>query len=99
VDEIGDRFLGGATCVLHTANLHHTEAFAGRGEFAVVRLVIDILGAKATSLILLDEPEVSLHLGPFRFILSKAFMLAADDRIADPTILRQIKPAHSSSRS
>jgi hypothetical protein len=37
--------------------------------------------------------------GTLSIILSKAFMPAADDSIADPTILRQIKPAHSSSRS
>ncbi|QAU49095.1 ATP-dependent nuclease [Bradyrhizobium guangzhouense] len=55
--------VAGATCVLKTSALNYTEAFAGSGEFAVVRLVIDILGAKPTSLILLDEPEVSLHPG------------------------------------
>jgi predicted ATPase len=55
--------VAGATCVLRTESLKYTEAFAGSGEFAVVRLVIDILGAKPTSLILLDEPEVSLHPG------------------------------------
>lgn len=55
--------VAGATCVLKTSSLNYTEAFAGSGEFAVVRLVIDILGAKPTSLILLDEPEVSLHPG------------------------------------
>jgi predicted ATPase len=53
----------GATCVLKTSDLSYTEAFAGSGEFAVVRLVVDLIGAKAGSLILLDEPEVSLHPG------------------------------------
>ena len=34
--------------------------------------------------------------GALSIILSKAFMLAADDRITDPTILRQIRPTQSS---
>lgn len=55
--------LPGATCRLKTPDLAYTEAFAGSGEFAVVRLVSDILLAKPKSLILLDEPEVSLHPG------------------------------------
>lgn len=53
----------GFTCVLHTDALNYSEAFAGSGEFAVVRMVVDVLGAPERSLILLDEPEVSLHPG------------------------------------
>jgi ABC-type Mn2+/Zn2+ transport system ATPase subunit len=53
----------GYTCVLRTDTLNYSEAFAGSGEFAIVRLVVDILGAPDRSLILLDEPEVSLHPG------------------------------------
>lgn len=41
----------------------YSEAHAGSGEYAVVRLVDEIKGAKERSLILLDEPEVSLHPG------------------------------------
>ncbi|EET1586318.1 ATP-binding protein, partial [Escherichia coli] len=40
-----------------------TEAFAGSGEFAIVSLILNIYSAKPNSLILLDEPEVSLHPG------------------------------------
>ncbi|GAB9241395.1 ATP-dependent nuclease [Bradyrhizobium diazoefficiens] len=53
----------GFTCVLHTDALNYSEAFAGSGEFAVVRLVVDVMNAPERSLILLDEPEVSLHPG------------------------------------
>lgn len=53
----------GFTCVLHTDTLNYSEAFAGSGEFAVVRLVVDVMAAPERSLILLDEPEVSLHPG------------------------------------
>lgn len=51
------------TCLMRVAGLKYTEAFAGSGEFAVVRIVTSVLGANPSSLILLDEPEVSLHPG------------------------------------
>ena len=41
----------------------YTEAFAGSGEMAVVRVVNIVSNAEDNSLILLDEPEVSLHPG------------------------------------
>ena len=50
--------------VLFTTNFAvYSEAFAGSGEMAVVRLVQMVLNAPKYSLILLDEPEVSLHPG------------------------------------
>jgi len=51
------------TCRMAIAGLRYTEAFAGSGEFAVVRIVTSVLEAPDHSLILLDEPEVSLHPG------------------------------------
>ncbi|WP_331345023.1 ATP-binding protein [Cellvibrio sp. UBA7661] len=51
------------TCLMKMSDLQYSEAFAGSGEFAVVKLVTDIMSAKESSLILLDEPEVSLHPG------------------------------------
>lgn len=39
----------------------YSEAFAGTGESRVILLVNDILNAKESSLILIDEPEISLH--------------------------------------
>lgn len=55
----------GYTVRLHLAGTGATysEAHAGSGEYAVVRLVDAIRRAPARSLILLDEPEVSLHPG------------------------------------
>lgn len=53
----------GLTIYFRTSFLNYSEAFAGRGEFAVVRLVYEITKAEKYSLILLDEPEVSLHPG------------------------------------
>ena len=44
-----------------TSGLAYSEAFAGSGETAVVKLVNDILSVEDYSLIILDEPETSLH--------------------------------------
>lgn len=59
------RFFGvrGGTALLSTDKLNYTEAFAGSGEYAVVSLVLSLFNAKPCSLVLLDEPEVSLHPG------------------------------------
>lgn len=53
----------GYTAIMHSENLKYSEAFAGSGEFAVVQLVNKIMTAPERSLIILDEPEVSLHPG------------------------------------
>lgn len=53
----------GCTALMETSNLHYSEAFAGSGEFAVVKLVHEICSAHPRSLVLLDEPETSLHPG------------------------------------
>jgi predicted ATPase len=65
--------VNGATCVLKTSDISYTEAFAGSGEFAVVRLVVALAGAEPGSLILLDEPEVSLHPGAQERLMSFLF--------------------------
>lgn len=51
------------TAILKANDLQYSEAFAGSGEFAVVMLVHKIMSAPDCSLIILDEPEVSLHPG------------------------------------
>ncbi|WP_146672282.1 AAA family ATPase, partial [Escherichia coli] len=53
----------GGTALLSSDKLTYTESFAGSGEFAIVSLILNIYSAKPNSLILLDEPEVSLHPG------------------------------------
>ncbi|SEA50169.1 ATP-dependent endonuclease [Variovorax sp. YR216] len=47
----------------------YSEAFAGSGEIAAVSVVVDLLEAPEYSLILLDEPETSLHPGAQRALL------------------------------
>jgi predicted ATPase len=53
----------GYSVLFNTEFARYSEAFAGSGEMAVVRLVKEVLAAEEYSLILLDEPEVSLHPG------------------------------------
>jgi predicted ATPase len=53
----------GYTAQMKSKALRYTEAFAGSGEFSVVRLVTSVMNTPEKSLILLDEPEVSLHPG------------------------------------
>jgi predicted ATPase len=53
----------GYSVLFRTNHAKYSEAFAGSGEMAVVRLVKEVLNAPEFSLIILDEPEVSLHPG------------------------------------
>lgn len=53
----------GMTIIFKHSEYGYTEAVAGSGEVAVVSCVKRILDAKPSSLILMDEPEVSLHPG------------------------------------
>nr|WP_318659986.1 AAA family ATPase [uncultured Treponema sp.] len=61
-----------------TFNGNYTEAFAGSGESAVVKLVHQVYEAKKGTLVLLDEPEVSLHPGAQKrlldFLLNQIFL-------------------------
>lgn len=56
----------GYSVLLQSRRLRYSEAFAGSGEFAVVMLVKAITEAPENALILLDEPETSLHPGAQR---------------------------------
>lgn len=58
------------TIILQSENLKYSEAFAGSGEFAVSILVHKLIDCNKASLILLDEPEVSLHPAAQRNLMS-----------------------------
>nr|WP_314507322.1 AAA family ATPase [uncultured Lachnoanaerobaculum sp.] len=51
----------------------YSEAFAGTGEARIILLVNDILNAPDNSLLLIDEPEISLH--PSAIYKLKNFLL------------------------
>lgn len=61
------------TVIFRRPNLTYSEAFAGSGELAVVRAVIELCSTPQYSLVLLDEPETSLHPGAQKRLLG--FML------------------------
>jgi predicted ATPase len=54
---------GGLSVVFKTKHGRYSEAFAGSGEVAVTSCVVQVLAADKGTLVLLDEPEVSLHPG------------------------------------
>lgn len=53
----------GYSIMMSTSSASYSEAFAGSGEFAVFLLVHEVMSAPPLSLLLLDEPETSLHPG------------------------------------
>lgn len=64
----------GNSILVQTKNgLQYSEANAGSGENAIINMVCAIMDAKRDSLILLDEPEVSLH--PSAQLKLKVFLL------------------------
>jgi hypothetical protein len=69
---LAHRYFGfdGYSVQLHASGLSYSEAFAGSGEFAVVMLVLAVTEARDRSLILLDEPEISLHPGAQRKLMA-----------------------------
>lgn len=64
--------------VIFKKGSEYSEAFAGSGEVAAVYIVMEILAAEDYSLILLDEPETSLHPGAqrelFHFLLEQILL-------------------------
>lgn len=86
----------GYTCKIKKMDMDYSEAFAGSGEFAVIKMVYQIMKAPNKSLIVLDEPEVSLHPGAqtklveflYKMVLEKKhqFVIATHS----PAIVREL---------
>jgi predicted ATPase len=53
----------GTTILFGSTDQGYSEAFAGSGESAITMMIADIFNCPEKSLILLDEPETSLHPG------------------------------------
>ncbi|MDP3978809.1 MAG: ATP-binding protein [Pseudomonas sp.] len=60
---------GGDVSVIFDRGFKYSEAFAGSGEVAIVSVVVKVLSAARYALVLLDEPETSLHPGAQRELL------------------------------
>lgn len=69
---------GTSTVVTTDSGLQYSEANAGSGENAIINMVVAIMSAPRDSLILLDEPEVSLHPGAQKRL--KVFLLNCIDK-------------------
>jgi energy-coupling factor transporter ATP-binding protein EcfA2 len=61
--------------VFETDTLNYSECFAGSGELAVVNLVLALEKAEKYDLVLLDEPETSLHPGAQRKLVEYLLIL------------------------
>jgi predicted ATPase len=70
----------GWTVELTTAQHVYSEAYAGSGEFAVIVMVHQILSAPKSSLILLDEPETSLHPASQEKLMAFLFRRSLQDK-------------------
>ncbi|QPN47352.1 AAA family ATPase [Priestia aryabhattai] len=100
IEVIGHTFFknSGKTVRLSYSDIRYSEAFAGSGEFAVVMLVLGILQAPPKSLVLLDEPEVSLHPGAqerlMKFIVSEVAKKHHQVVLSthSPAIIRNLPP-------
>lgn len=69
----GDGIKASKTIWMKKSGREYSEAFAGTGEARIILLVNDIINAKSNSLILIDEPEISLH--PSAIYKFKEFLL------------------------
>ncbi len=81
----------GYSILFQTDYATYSEAFAGSGEMAVFRLVNEVLKAPDESLILLDEPEVSLHPGAQRRL--RLFLLDQIKRKKHQVVLTSHSPS------
>ncbi|MFJ4998644.1 ATP-dependent nuclease [Microbacterium sp. NPDC088619] len=61
--------VAGYTASLATKKMEYSEAYAGSGEYAALMIVRRIARANPRSLIVLDEPETSLHPGAQRELM------------------------------
>ncbi|HIW06229.1 MAG TPA: ATP-binding protein [Candidatus Ignatzschineria merdigallinarum] len=59
----------GGTAIISTDSMQYSEAFAGSGEFAIISMIVKLSSCPENSLILLDEPETSLHPGAQKKLL------------------------------
>lgn len=71
----------GFSILYETDYKEYSEAFAGSGETAVVKLVHDLNKVEDHSLILLDEPETSLHPGAQKKLINYLLSVIKEKKI------------------
>lgn len=72
---------GGLSIVFKTKHGRYSEAFAGSGEVAVTSCVVQVMAIEKGTLLLLDEPEVSLHPGAQERLLAFLLQMAKRKQI------------------
>lgn len=91
-------YVAGESAIIKMDDFTYSEAFAGSGEFAVIKLVDQIIGAPKNSLIILDEPEVSLHPGAQTKLLDFIYKQVISEKhqvvigTHSPSIIDQLPP-------
>jgi energy-coupling factor transporter ATP-binding protein EcfA2 len=70
-----------ASVIFETSSHTYSESFAGSGELAVVNLVLDIEKLSDSDLLLLDEPETSLHPGAQKALLEYILKKTAEKKL------------------
>ncbi|MBB5037221.1 ATP-dependent nuclease [Prosthecobacter dejongeii] len=89
----------GYSVFLETEKAKYTDAFAGSGESAVMLLLHELSYAKKGSLLLLDEPETSLHPGAQEELMRYLASICIKQRIQivfcthSPTLINGLPPA------
>jgi predicted ATPase len=67
--------------IFETATRSYSECFAGSGELAVVNYVLALENLKPYDLLLLDEPETSLHPGAQEKLIEHLLRIVNDKKI------------------
>lgn len=84
-----DKYKFSPSVIFETGKLNYSECFAGSGELAVVNFVLAMEGLKNFDLLLLDEPETSLHPGAQERLLE--YLL----KIVDEKLIQVVISTHS----
>ncbi|MDD9194218.1 ATP-binding protein [Aliivibrio sp. S3MY1] len=71
----------GFSILFNDGSNQYSEAVAGSGEVAIINCVCKVLSAPRNSLILLDEPEVSLHPGAQTELRNLLFSAITDNNV------------------
>ncbi len=76
-----DKYAYSPSVIFKTASRSYSECFAGSGELAVVNLVLALENLDNYDLLLLDEPETSLHPGAQKRLTEYLLQLVNDKHL------------------
>ena len=76
-----DKFIFSPSVIFETDELNYSECFAGSGELAVVNFVLAMEDIETFDLLLLDEPETSLHPGAQEGLMNYLLRIVNEKKI------------------